>query len=76
MRLVLFFSALLLTSQSALAHIGHVGELAGHGHWVAVGAIVTAAALAALLAKTGKKEADNEPEEESEPEGEAATGEA
>lgn len=50
----------------ALAHVGHLGEVAGHGHWIAAGAL-GAAALAAWLAGKGKKaDADAEPEEEME----------
>ena len=50
----------------ALAHVGHLGEVAGHGHWIAAGAL-GAAGLAAWLAGKGKKaEADAEPEEEME----------
>ncbi|MDJ0612275.1 MAG: hypothetical protein QNJ29_01260 [Rhizobiaceae bacterium] len=53
------FAVLCLLSLSvpAFAHAGHIGELAGHAHWLAVGAAVAAAALAAALAKQkGKKE--------------------
>jgi len=45
----------------AFAHVGHLGEMAGHGHWIAAGAL-GAAALAAWLAGKGKK-ADAKPEE-------------
>ena len=54
------------------AHWGHVGELAGHGHWIAVGAVVIAGALAGLLGKSKDGEAAS-PEQDSEadlPEGE------
>lgn len=44
----------------AFAHVGHLGEVAGHGHWIAAGAL-GAAALAAWLAGKGKN-ADAEPE--------------
>ena len=36
----------------AHAHWGHVGELAGHGHLIAIGAAAAAAAIAAALALT------------------------
>ena len=54
----------------ASAHIGHLGEVAGHSHWIAAGAL-GAAALAAWLAGKGKKteEAEPEPEEAEELEG-------
>jgi len=58
-----------LTTTPALAHIGHLGEVAGHGHWIAAGA-VGAAALAAWLAAKGKgRKAEAEPEDGDEPEG-------
>lgn len=53
----------ILSISSAQAHIGHVGELAGHAHWVGVAALVGAAALAALAAKA-KKDAKAEAEAE------------
>lgn len=49
----------------AWAHIGHLGEVAGHGHWIAAGAL-GAAALAAWLAGKGKKSEESEPEAEEE----------
>jgi len=69
---VLYFCA----ANSAFSHVGHVGELAGHAHWIGVGAIAVAAALAALLAKARQKNSADEVEAESgdeiEAEGEAA----
>ena len=46
------------------AHIGHVGEIAGHGHIIAIAAIVTAAVLASLIAKGRKGRSQNEPDAE------------
>ena len=67
MRLLAIFFAMIATP--ALAHIGHLGEVAGHGHWIAAGA-VGAAALAAWLAAKGKgKKAEADPEEAEDPEG-------
>lgn len=66
--LVTFF---LLLSTPALAHVGHLGEAAGHGHWIAAGAL-GAAALAAWLAAKGKgkkADAESESEETEDPEG-------
>ncbi len=56
------------------AHWGHVGELAGHGHWVAVGAVVVAGILAGVLGKPKKDEAagSEDADELPEPEGETA----
>jgi hypothetical protein len=42
---------LLSLPMNAFAHWGHLGEVAGHGHWVALGAGVAAAAIAAWLGK-------------------------
>ena len=59
----------------AQAHIGHIGELAGHGHWIGVGALIGAAALAAALArgrKAGVKKEADEAEENAEDEPEMA----
>ena len=52
----------------ALAHIGHVAEVAGHGHLVAVGAVVAAAVIGGLIAKIPKKQ-DVETEAENDPDG-------
>lgn len=49
------------------AHMGHVGELAGHSHWVGLGAVVVAGALAAAIGKlkdTASSEDENEEEVE------------
>lgn len=46
MRLIL--TALILLPAPALAHIGHLGEVAGHGHWIALGGIAIAGAIALL----------------------------
>lgn len=40
----------------AFAHIGHVAEVAGHGHLVAIGAVAAAVFLGGLIAKAPKKE--------------------
>jgi Family of unknown function (DUF6732) len=50
------FSLILTTS--AFAHAGHVGELAGHAHWVGVAALAGAALVAGLVAMKGKKKED------------------
>jgi len=61
----------------AFAHIGHVAEVAGHGHLVAVGAMVAAAVLGGLIVKAPKKE-DADIEVENDPDGadEDAVGDA
>jgi len=56
-----FTLALFLTlPMPALAHVGHIGEVAGHGHWIALGGIAIAGAIALL---GGRKKADKETEE-------------
>ena len=73
-----FLSLILLSGGvgQAHAHLGHVGELAGHSHWVAVGAAVTAAAIAAWLGKRKLDAEDAEAEQTIEDDGEAAGAEA
>ena len=66
-----------LAAGPAFAHIGHLGEVAGHGHWAAAGAIAIALGLAALGARKGKKtdeQAENADEDapEAEEEGQPA----
>ncbi len=41
---------------SALAHAGHVAEVAGHTHWIGLAAAVGAAVLGAWLAGSKAKE--------------------
>lgn len=47
-----------------LAHFGHVGEVAGHGHLIAIGAAIAAAALAGLVARGARKVEPQEPNSE------------
>ena len=49
---VVLFSA---GAQSALAHGGHVGDLAGHSHWVGWAAAAAAGAITAWAIKRGNK---------------------
>ena len=59
-------TALILSGFPAHAHIGHVGELAGHDHWIAGIAIGAAAGLAIWGALKGKKDPEAEPDAEAE----------
>jgi len=59
----------LAASGPAFAHIGHIGEVAGHGHWIALGGIAIAGAIALLGARKKPKQEDaavdeGDPEEE------------
>lgn len=64
---ILFSLAGLLLTTPALAHTWHVGELAGHSHWVAIGATIAAATLGAIIAKaakpTSEHQTDDDPED-------------
>jgi hypothetical protein len=59
-------STALFLPTSAFAHGGHLGELAGHSHWIGVAALAGAAAIAAVIASKGRKKdaADGEAEQE------------
>jgi hypothetical protein len=77
MRLNIFLitkAALIVFAPSAHAHWGHVGEVAGHGHIIGIGALAAAAALAAALAAARGKRAEQaeDDDEETSAEGEAA----
>ena len=53
---------------TAFAHGGHLGELAGHSHWIGVAAVAGAALVAGLVALKDrkKKAAEDTPEAEGE----------
>ncbi len=58
----LTFALILTTSAGpALAHVGHLADVAGHGHWIALGGIAIAAGIAIL---GGRKKPDNAPPED------------
>ncbi len=67
MKYTLTLVALLGTTSIASADIGHLGELAGHDHWLALGALGIAIGLAGWAALGGKKDEDAA-ESEEEPE--------
>jgi hypothetical protein len=74
MRVILTILTLLYPG-IALAHIGHIGELAGHGHWIALGALGLAAGVAAIAKgkrKDPEAEADADESDEADAEPEAA----
>ena len=70
----------LFASSPAHAHLGHVGELAGHSHLAGVAAGVAAAALAGLAAWLSSREKRAKEAEQAKgqdaPEGESAADDA
>jgi len=56
----------------AHAHLGHLDELAGHSHWLGLGAIFVAGSLGAILGKL--KEGSDEEADDSEEVGELSGG--
>lgn len=66
---------LTVTVHGASAHVGHIGELAGHGHWIGLAAGLGATAIAILIAKARKRDEPSladEPEAESDENAEEA----
>jgi len=45
-----------LSASPAFAHIGHLADVGGHGHWIALGGIAIAGAIALL---GGRKKQDD-----------------
>ena len=82
LRPILTAAPVFLIASTAQAHIGHLGELAGHSHWIGLAAGLGAAAIAGAIGlisdKDDEAEADesaehgNGDEREPEAEGEAA----
>ena len=54
---------LIMAATMAQAHVGHLGDLASHDHWVAAGAIGLAGLVAVWGAFKGKKADAEEPED-------------
>lgn len=53
--LILSFLVLASAAQSASAHGGHIGDLAGHSHWLGWAAAAAAGAVAAWAIKRGTR---------------------
>ena len=70
-RFLLAITALLATP--ATAHVGHLGEAAGHDHWVAGIAIGVAIGVSIWGLAKGKKASEEAPEEEIEDDEEKET---
>ena len=62
--LLVSFGATAWTTTAANAHAGHLGELAGHAHWLGLGAAAIAAALAAIVAAQPKHDDDETVEDD------------
>lgn len=62
MRFLIF--PLLAAPFPALAHVGHVAEVAGHAHWIGLAAAVGAAVLGAWLAGGKADKAEDQDETE------------
>ncbi|WP_395173329.1 DUF6732 family protein [Roseibium alexandrii] len=61
MTLRIILSAVLPFSapSAAFAHAGHLGELAGHAHWVGAAALAGAALIAGVVAWASRKDKDS-----------------
>lgn len=57
---------LVLSATSAAADPGHLAEVAGHSHWIAVAALGAAAAVAIAIAIAGRKRGSEEAEQSDE----------
>ncbi|CTQ62190.1 MAG: hypothetical protein RIE06_05765 [Roseibium album] len=57
-RIVLASLAAVLLPSAAFAHGGHLGELAGHAHWIGVAALAGAALVAGVVALKDRKKQD------------------
>lgn len=49
-----------MSAGPAMAHIGHLGEVAGHGHWLGAAALGAAIALGLWQGLKGKAQAQGE----------------
>lgn len=63
-----FLALALLLPAPALAHPGHLAEVAGHGHWGAAITLGLAAAITLWAGLKGRKSEVDAPEGEAEPE--------
>lgn len=60
MKPALALGCLGFSTSTAFAHAGHLGELAGHSHWVGIAAIAGAAIVAGIAARAKKRRASTE----------------
>jgi len=69
------FTAALMPAP-AFAHAGHLGELAGHSHWVGAAAVAGAALVAGIIALKDRKRKKAEDGPKAEVEEKDVAGEA
>ena len=67
-------TTIILAPASAQAHWGHLGELAGHGHWIAAG-LAAAAAVAVAGLRITRPHKESEAADETVPEEAETNGE-
>ena len=67
-------TTIILAPASAQAHWGHLGELAGHGHWIAVD-LATAAVVAITGLAIARPREESEGADEAVPDGAETNGE-
>ncbi len=72
MKFLATFSVICFGPTMVQAHVGHLGELVGHDHWVAGAAIGVAAAISIWGAIKGKPKTEDDTTDEVEPEEESA----
>ncbi len=58
----IIFTLPFIAATPAFAHAGHIGEIAGHSHWLAAGAMGAAALIALWRAVKAAQEAETETE--------------
>lgn len=63
MKFILTLFGAICVANAAVAHPGHLAEVAGHGHWLGAAALGAAIALGAWQALKGRKERDEDSEE-------------
>lgn len=56
-------TTIILAPASAQAHWGHLGELAGHGHWIAAGLAAAAGLVISRLRKESETADETVPDE-------------
>ncbi len=69
-RTLFLFTLLAMLPGLAHAHVGHLGDVAGHAHWVGIAAVAGAAAVAGLAALKDRRKRTEEadaPEQNAEP---------